>query len=203
MSARVRSRSAGWNLEPIKPLLRDQALEAIKHRDVVKFLGTESNQKRLEIVACNLRPLIVNGLLEQAFVEAWIGTRTNWVTFPLRTIRRILRHCSRERLRAAGNKIPPGDTFTLYRGVAGLGAMRRESGLSWTRSVERAAWFATQFERVLERPAVLTTEVSRAEVLSYSNGRTTTSRCSRRAGGSYDDARRDLRPHGQGVNDGT
>jgi hypothetical protein len=104
-------------------------------------------------------------------VKAWIGTRTNWVTFPLRTIRRILRHCGRERLRAAGDRIPPGDTFTLYRGVAGWGALRRESGLSWTRSVERAAWFATQLEHVLERPAVLTTEVSRAEVLFYSDSR--------------------------------
>jgi len=171
VSARVRSRSAAWNLEPIKPLLRDQALEAIKHRDVVGFLATENTEKGLEIVACNLRPLLANGLLERAFVEAWIATRTNWVTFPLRTTRRILRHCGRERLRAAGDRIPTGDTFTLYRGVAGLGAMRRESGLSWTRSVERAAWFATRFERFLERPAVLTTEVSRAEVLFYSNGR--------------------------------
>ncbi len=151
--------------------MRDQALEAIKDGDVVGFLATENNEKGLEIVACNLRPLLANGLLERAFVEAWIRTRTNWVAFPLRTTRRILRHCGRERLRAAGDKIPSGDTFTLYRGVAGLGAMRRESGLSWTRSVERAAWFARRFERVLEHPAVLTTEVSRAEVLFYSDGR--------------------------------
>ena len=175
MSARVRSSSPRqrlgtviWNLEPIERLMRDQALEAIKHRDIVGFLGTESNEKGLEIVACNIRPLLANGLLEQAFVEAWIGTRTNWVTFPLRTIRRILRHCGRGRLRVAGDRIPSGDSFTLYRGVAGLGAMRRESGLSWTRSAERAGWFATQCEP-LERPAVLVTEVSRDEVLFYSN----------------------------------
>jgi len=178
VSARVRSRSPGprrattaWNLEPIARSRRDEALEAIKDGDVVGFLGMESQEKGLEIVACNLHPLLANGLLEQAFVEAWIRTRTNWTTFPFRTIRRILRHCGRERLRAAGDKIPPGDTFTLYRGVAGLGVMRREEGLSWTRSVERAASFATRLEHVLARPAVLTTEVSRAEVLFYSDGR--------------------------------
>lgn len=177
VSARVRSGSPRqrlatviWNLEPIDRLMRDQALEAIGHRDIVGFLGTERNEKGLELVACNLHPLLANGLLEQAFVEAWIGTRTNWVTFPLRTIRRILRHCGRGRLRAAGDRIPPGDSFTLYRGVAGLGAMRRESGLSWTRSAERAGWFASQFEGVLERPAVLMTKVSRDDVLFYSNG---------------------------------
>jgi hypothetical protein len=37
-----------------------------------------------------------------------------------------------------------GETFTVYRGVAGLGRQCRVSGFSWTLDLPRACWFAVR-----------------------------------------------------------
>jgi hypothetical protein len=58
----------------------------------------------------------------------------------------------RDRLRAAGAPLPPGDPVRLYRGVAGWGRARRIRGLHWTTDYEQAAWFARRFG--LHDPAV-------------------------------------------------
>jgi hypothetical protein len=149
--------------------VREIARKALDEGDVEGLLILETNELALQIAAANAGALRERGLLEKAFVHAWIATRTNWVRVPLRELRALIRLCDRDRLRAEGDPIPPGASFTLYRGVSGRGHRRRESGLSWTRDAEKAGWFATRFD--LERPAVLRAEVCRGEVLFYSNDR--------------------------------
>jgi hypothetical protein len=157
------------DLSLFRPSDRDKARAAIEAGDVSRLMMLETNELSLQIAAANAGLLRERGLLERAFVHAWTITRTNWAHVPLRELRRLLALCDRERLRAEGDPLPDGETFTLYRGVAGRGHRRRESGLSWTRSREKAAWFGRRF--FLEQPAVLCAEVSRGEVLFYDNGR--------------------------------
>jgi hypothetical protein len=62
---------------------------------------------------------------------------------------------------------------TVYRGVAGRGSARRVRGLSWTFSLEVAAWFAHRGSTIfrLPDPAVYQLIVPEHQVLAYSDGR--------------------------------
>ena len=74
-----------------------------------------------------------------------------------------------EKMRAAGDKMPDQETFTLYRGVAGNGPARRVNSVSWTESIKVAAFFAMRFNH--PDPAVFRIVVPNEAVLAYHNGR--------------------------------
>lgn len=60
------------------------------------------------------------------------------------------------------------DTFQIYRGVA---VGRNPKGLSWTRNLEKAQWFANRFNTDNEKGYVQTTIASKNKVLAYFNTR--------------------------------
>jgi hypothetical protein len=103
---------------------------------------------------------------EVALLEAYIGRRTNYAKWSLADLQSCFTIADRGRLRDAGDPLPGSGPFTLYRGVAGHGRMRRLRGLSWTSSLERAAWFATRFPH-LPDPAVVTVTVNAVKVAAY------------------------------------
>ena len=108
-------------------------------------------------------------LYEDALLLAYMGCSLNNHDFPLDSLRFLFDWADRERLRASGEPLPGPGPFILYRGVAGKGPARRVRGISWTRSVERARWFANQAG--LHDPGVYRVEVEETSVLVYINVR--------------------------------
>lgn len=149
--------------------LHERALEAFRKGDALGILCTASNEQALDIVLLNARALRDRGIYEEALLEAYIGTRANWSRWSVKDLRQLFKMADREKLLAAGDPLPPGDTFTLYRGVSGAPRRRRPKGLSWTSSPEKAEWFASRLP--LPDPAVYRATVRREDVLAYSNGR--------------------------------
>jgi hypothetical protein len=83
--------------------------------------------------------------------------------------RSVLALADKTKLRAHSDPLPGPGPFTLYRGVAGIGARRGHRGMSWTASFDCAAWFARCYS--LPAPAVLRVEVEACRVLAYLTGR--------------------------------
>jgi hypothetical protein len=154
-------------LDPIPDGLRPDAVCAFYEGDV-RFLYKADNTRGLELVYGNMSALKVRGFYERALLEAFIGTRTNNSRWPLADLHYLFEQCDRTRLLAAGDPLPDGERFTIYRGVAGRGPARRIGGLSWTDDLERARWFANRFAG-LHDPAVYVLEVARADVLAYTH----------------------------------
>ena len=114
----------------LDPIPSEEAVPALASRDVIRSLGLASNEYGLALVSRNIHALLEAGLYERALLYAFTGTRTNNRGWPLDTLRWLLGLADRGRLLEAGDPLPPGETFTLYRGVAGAGAARRVRGLS-------------------------------------------------------------------------
>ncbi len=159
-------------LDPIPSgLLRANAVAALDAGDAGGFLVTASNEYGLDLVYFNMTELQARGLYERALLDAFIDTRTNNRHWPLRELMGMFEIADRERLRAAGDPLPGPGPFTIYRGVAGRGRARRVRGLSWTRSLERAQWFADRGPWFgLKDPAVFRVTVEANDVLAYCNG---------------------------------
>jgi|SRR5581483_3718522 len=159
-------------LDPIPPELRQQAQEAFAAGSMVRFLGLASNEHGLSLVVMNARALKAIGAYEAALLGAFIHTRVNNRSWPLVQLRFLFEQSDRGRLRAAGDLLPAGEQFTLYRGVAGRGSARRVRGLSWTGSRERAEWFASRAAGwKLHDPAVYRAVVGREDIYAYVNER--------------------------------
>lgn len=160
------------NLTLIAPILHESALEEIEVGNVSGFLGKSEygNQHTLTIVHQNIDALKERGLYEKALIDAFIDSRTNNHQWPARELEALFQFADRERLRAAGNRLPNPGPFTLYRGVAGRAPSRRVRGLSWTSSFDRAKWFAQRWPE-LGDPAVYRAIVAEEDVLFYTNDR--------------------------------
>jgi len=140
--------------------------------DPETLLCSFSNEEGLGIVSDNSKALRDRGIYERALVRAYTATRTNWSMWSIEDLGCLLAKADKEKLRAAGDPIPEGESFTLYRGVAGSGEHRKEAGLSWTRSADQAAWFAERgADGELEDPAVYVTEAPRDAIAFYSGER--------------------------------
>jgi hypothetical protein len=150
--------------------LIERAEDAAARGDPEEILMLLDNTRELVFVADNMAWLHTLGKYEVCLAEAFIDTRTNYAHWTLAALKRLFAIADRDRLRAAGDPLPPGETFTLYRGVAGAGKMRRPSGPSWTADMERAKWFALRVPN-LQCRAVYTATVRREDVLFYSNER--------------------------------
>ena len=157
---------------PTIPLwLREEAIAALKKGDVGDFIRKTPSLNSLALVACNISFLKHRGLYEAALLKAFVSSATNRLRDPLLFQRSLFMLADRQKLRDAGDPLPGPGPYTLYRGVAGVGTLRRERGLSWTSSVEQATKFAMSdaMDWPLPNPAILQAVVSNVEMLSYTD----------------------------------
>lgn len=151
---------------------RDQAVHALTEGDVSTFLSwmPEGNNYWLDLVRDNKGLLHSLGLYEAATVEAFMGCRVNNAACSVDWLERLFSEMNPDRL-AALRPIPAGESFRVYRGVAGPRGRRRVRGLSWTGSKECAAWFAMRYAGKDSDPAVYVASVSRDDVWWHETGR--------------------------------
>jgi hypothetical protein len=149
---------------------RRRAAAALAKRDAEGFLLWADNQQRMELVCKNWEILQEKGVYEEALLRAFTGPRVNNSNWRPEDLELFFLLADRERLLSCGDPLPGEGPFTIYRGVAGHGKSRRERGLSWTASLERARWFAQRMA-FLGDPAVYAVTISREHVLAYSDGR--------------------------------
>jgi hypothetical protein len=152
------------------PAFFESARKAWEKRDVERIMCYMPNTRCLAFVADNILPLTRAGKYEEALVSAYKGTRGNFSNWSLDFLMWLFELADCEKLRSVGSPIPPGESFTLYRGVSGKGRARRVNGLSWTESPSTAAWFACRFPD-LGDPAVFRVTVPREQILFYSGER--------------------------------
>jgi hypothetical protein len=171
----VRPDTLDWlhrNKDPNYPAddARIRAREAIEEGDIDQALCWCDNMNKIYFVLDNTQPLKFSGWYERAVVEALIGPKVNLHHIPLVALHYMLICADRTALMAAGDPVPDGESFTLYRGVSGKGAARRLRGISWTSSYDKAKWFASRFCD-LEKPSVFMATVPRDAVCFCSNER--------------------------------
>lgn len=170
--AAVEALAARLYLNPVLPVLRNRAVEALLDGDIVGFLVKASNTNSLWLVARNLGELRARGLYEKALLQAITGTRTNLHDWPVSTIAYLFRAADPARLRAAGDPMPGSGPFTVFRGVAGVGRARRVRGFCWTLDMEQARWFARRGAALgLAAPAVWSGLIAEPNILAYVNDR--------------------------------
>jgi len=156
-------------LEPIPPDLHYNAIDALRSRDVAGFLITAANTYGIDLVTENMDLLQDLGIYEEALLDAFTSTRTNNAECSLENMRYLFESGRPAHFRKEGDRLPGPGPFKLYRGVAGKEPIRKARGLSWTSSLEIAAWFAARFE--FANPAVLEVTVEDAAVIAYMNSR--------------------------------
>lgn len=150
--------------------LRKYARARFANGDAGGVLCTMSNELGMLFVLTNLEVLKARGIYESALVHAYTITRTNHRNIALWRLKLMFDFADRSKLQAAGDPIPDGESFILYRGVVGRGTARRAAGMSWTRDLEKAKWFANRFA-FAGNPAVYRANVKRAAIYCYSNDR--------------------------------
>ncbi len=163
------TRNCELDLQEVDPNRRDAARAAFDAGSASDFLGCTENHKGLWLVFHNQIPLRKKGIYEEALLQAFTSTRTNHVGMQASVLEQLFELAHKDRLRAAGDVLPEGEQFIVYRGVAGVGRQRRVKGPSWTLDFPRACWFAVRLS--LPGPAVHKTTVSRNSVLAFFNER--------------------------------
>ncbi len=157
------------NLSNVDPIWRAEFSEQIEAGDAYA-LGLVSSENALLIVDDNVVAFKERAILEPAVAYALVQTGTNHHAVSVRRIDALLRACDRERLLGSSDRLPPGDSFKVFRGVAGSGAARRVRGFSWTGSLDVACWFAARYP-ALGDPAVVTARLQTTDVYLYSDER--------------------------------
>lgn len=156
-------------LDPIPADLRPKAMASFEAGDYEGFLFLASNVYSVALVFRNASGLQDRGIYEAALLYALSATRTNNRHYTMSGLRFLLEIADPARLRAAGDPLPPGTQFEVFRGVAGRGRNRRVRGISWTLDIGKAEWFATRYE--LPNQAIYTGLVSESHILAYTNAR--------------------------------
>jgi hypothetical protein len=151
-----------------------RAQQAIDEGDVVRFFCcfTSGGGWPMQLVEWNHRLLADRGLYEVALAYAFTNSKVGNHHLAMWRLEAMFAKADRARLRDAGEPMPDGERFTLYRGVAGKGAARRVRGYSWTDSKQTAAWFAVCAAWFgLADPAVYEAVVDRSDVLFFDDSR--------------------------------
>ena len=153
----------------------DRASE-MQHREpttelesVLRQYSWANSIERLDVVVDNDRVLRKAGLLEEAFLDAWSYRKWGIPSWDDDYCEFWFAHLDRAALLKAGDPLPAGDSFVVYRGVAGDGIARRVRGYSWTGDEGTARRFARlRVENFgLGNPAVYSAVIKRADVLAY------------------------------------
>ena len=130
------------------------------------FLG-ESSGTYLRYLWDNAFRLKQRGIYEPALVCAYGCATLGFGGWPNDYVAYLLALADMKKLREAGDPIPSGESFTLFRGVAGPKKYKRTFP-SWTSDYWTAAWFAVRF--CDKNPAIYQADVSREDILFYSDG---------------------------------
>jgi hypothetical protein len=144
-----------------------QVNPALDTGDAEQFLMLFGGAWKIGATWHHRRLLARMGMLERCVVISYISAKfdnRSWHS----TIMDLFDLCDPVKLKEAADPLPPGDVFTIYRGVNGRGGARRPSGASWSLSPGVAAWFAC---RELQSPAVYIATIPRDAVLFYTNER--------------------------------
>jgi hypothetical protein len=159
---------ASLYLDSIPEDHHDRAVDAVLQRDAAGFLLCASSTASLKLVYCNRKALIHHGIYEAALIHSMI-TGTNNAHFPLKLLKQLIASGDPAKLLAAGDPLPHGGPFTLFRGVAGRGRLRRVHGIHWTGDRSRAEWFAKLYG--LPDPAVYKAIVPARHIVAHVNDR--------------------------------
>ena len=153
-------------LKGIPPPLWGQAREALAVGDVRRFFGTASSADSMYLLLRNWFWFQAHGMAEKAMLSAWSNQKSTF--HHTDAMRWLFERSDRQKLLAAGDPLPEGDTFTLYRGVNRNG---NPHGFSWTTSIDVASRFASMFGF---EGTVYSVEVPRSDVYAYihESGRT-------------------------------
>jgi len=147
------------------PEIREFATKSWKEGDIEGVLCMMSNERSMCFVADNWFLLKKIGKYEEALLHAYYSIRTNYSNWSMDMLKFLFMQADIEEIRKGGDPIPDQETFTLYRGVSGIGRKRRVSGFSWTDSPNTAAWFARRFPDLLD-PAVFSVTVPNKNVMA-------------------------------------
>jgi hypothetical protein len=158
------------NIGTLDSSLIDIARQKWEKGDVSGVFATMPNTHCLAFVFDNLPLLKKIGKYEEALFHSYIGTRTNHSNWSMDVLSFLFQQADVEILRKTGDPIPDQDVFTLYRGVSGIGRKRRVNGLSWTDSLNTAAWFARRFCD-LPDPAVFKVVIPNESIMACCNER--------------------------------
>ncbi|MBC7857090.1 MAG: hypothetical protein IAF94_26975 [Pirellulaceae bacterium] len=155
----------------VDPVLLSDAMEQWEQGDIDGVLCMMPNEKNMAFVHDNCLALKERGLFEKALIHAYTSTRTNYAGWSTSDLRWMFDFADRQKLRELA-PLPPGNSFTLYRGVAGKGKARRIRGMSWTDNFDKAVWFAKRHLAILPDPAIYTTTAKADDILFFDDGRT-------------------------------
>jgi hypothetical protein len=150
-----------------------------KHREptspleeVLKRIAWANSVQGMDIVLDGWHMLRDAGLLEVAFLDAWSGQKFGFPNWTNAFLEFVFGNLEREKLLNASDPMPPGDSFIVYRGVAGVGRKRRVRGYSWSGDIGIARLFAeirASRGGGLPEPAVFSAVIQRQHVLAYIN----------------------------------
>jgi hypothetical protein len=127
-------------LKGIPPPLWGQARRALAVGDVRLFFGSASSADSMYLLLRNWVWFLAHGMAEKAMLSAWSNQKSTF--HHTDAMRWLLKQIDRQKLVAAGDPLPEGDTFTLYRGVNRDGDPH---GFSWTTSIDIASRFSNMF----------------------------------------------------------
>ena len=130
------------------------------------FLG-ESGGTYLRFLWENAFRLKQRDIYESALVCAYRCSTLGFAGWPNDYVAFLFALADMDKLREAGDPIPPAESFTLYRGMSGPKNHHRPFP-SWTSDYWTAAWFAVRFD--VKNPAIYQAEVSREDILFYIDG---------------------------------
>lgn len=152
-----------FDLSMIPAALLEQTARGYESGDIEALLLAFDGSEKLSFVQTNNLELKAVGMYETALVGAYLmGEFPHW---RLVSLEQMFRDADRTKLRQTGSQMPNERGFTVYRGVAGSGRHRHVSGMSWTRSLDKAKWFANR--NALADPAVYQTRVRQDDVYCY------------------------------------
>jgi hypothetical protein len=157
------------NLRVVNPMFHDEARKAFRAGKASSFVHCAENHVCLALVADNWIALRDRSIFEECLLKAFVATRANHSEWPISAIEFLFSLAKRERLRELSDPLPSGDTFKVYRGVAGVRNRRKVTGYSWTMDLPSACWFASRFG--LDDPAVYVATIKRRSILAFHNSR--------------------------------
>lgn len=164
-----------FDLNKVPAELREHAQKYLDADDIEGVLYTLPSHERLDFVAWNQDALILRGMLEKAFVSAYVSDDMSMFSI-YDAIELILESCDREYMRET--LYPPPvkkKRYKLYRGVVNIEEAMGNyyGGYSWTSSYAVAHNFALRRANLLKMndPAVLVSFVRHENIIFYSNDR--------------------------------
>lgn len=158
----------------IRPALRKIARVEFKNGNPKGFVCMAPSQSAMQLVMDNIYPLLKRGIFEEAFMYGYVAGRiaSTGLLVP-DEMEFLLSFCDRGKLLKAGDPLPEGDRYVLYRGVGDEDDIQSVRRWSWTSSLEKAWWFAKDASKTYgtNNPAVYRLEVEKGQVLAYTNQR--------------------------------